>query len=575
MEGAMIRDVTSPNATIASPKRRLVRRRPSVVGLVGAAGGYAAALTPSLLPHSLTFLLLLTALGTLTGYAAGATVSWAANKIPWVSRHHPRTSIQVLIAAIIWLPALIFTPISVGWQAEQQSALDMPSALPGTVTVVAVTAVLAALLLIFGRATRLATNTLAALLTRRGPLHRWVSSRQPSHVHRSVLTVRVAIAGILIVAGFAIIQVGLGLLISSYDAQNADASGQSPANIGANSGSPDSLTPWSTLGREGRFFVSNSMSPSAIEAVTKEQAEVPVRVYVGMDQAQTPAERSALAVEELDRVGAWDREYLAIMAATGTGWIDPDAINSMEIVTGGDLTSVVVQYSAVPSWIGFVIDPKTTQVQNDSTVNAILAAWRTKPENQRPELILFGESLGAFGSQAAWPEGSTPQDVTAEIKRIIWVGPPSQSRLWKQWQADRSAGPMWQPVIGDGLIARTYISAGELERAVPSNGPVITFSAHPNDPVVYWSPDLLLQKLDWLNQPLGPGVDPRMRWFPVITYLQVGMDLISGGAPPEVGHNYAADAGPSIALTVNPPGWTLAKTQSLVRALPRLHYETG
>jgi uncharacterized membrane protein len=571
----MIRDVTSPNATIASPKRRLVRRRPSVVGLVGAAGGYAAALTPSLLPHSLTFLLLLTALGTLTGYAAGATVSWAANKIPWVSRHHPRTSIQVLIAAIIWLPALIFTPISVGWQAEQQSALDMPSALPGTVTVVAVTAVLAALLLIFGRATRLATNTLAALLTRRGPLHRWVSSRQPSHVHRSVLTVRVAIAGILIVAGFAIIQVGLGLLISSYDAQNADASGQSPANIGANSGSPDSLTPWSTLGREGRFFVSNSMSPSAIEAVTKEQAEVPVRVYVGMDQAQTPAERSALAVEELDRVGAWDREYLAIMAATGTGWIDPDAINSMEIVTGGDLTSVVVQYSAVPSWIGFVIDPKTTQVQNDSTVNAILAAWRTKPENQRPELILFGESLGAFGSQAAWPEGSTPQDVTAEIKRIIWVGPPSQSRLWKQWQADRSAGPMWQPVIGDGLIARTYISAGELERAVPSNGPVITFSAHPNDPVVYWSPDLLLQKLDWLNQPLGPGVDPRMRWFPVITYLQVGMDLISGGAPPEVGHTYAAAAGPSIALTVNPPGWTLAKTQSLVRALPRLHYETG
>lgn len=571
----MIRDVTSPNATIASPKRRLVRRRPSVVGLVGAAGGYAAALTPSLLPHSLTFLLLLTALGTLTGYAAGATVSWAANKIPWVSRHHPRTSIQVLIAAIIWLPALIFTPISVGWQAEQQSALDMPSALPGTVTVVAVTAVLAALLLIFGRATRLATNTIAALLTRRGPLHRWVSSRQPSHVHRSVLTVRVAIAGILIVAGFATIQVGLGLLISSYNAQNADASGQSPANIGANSGSPDSLTPWSTLGREGRFFVSNSMSPSAIEAVTKEQAEVPVRVYVGMDQAQTPAERSALAVEELDRVGAWDREYLAIMAATGTGWIDPDAINSMEIVTGGDLTSVVVQYSAVPSWIGFVIDPKTTQVQNDSTVNAILAAWRTKPENQRPELILFGESLGAFGSQAAWPEGSTPQDVTAEIKRIIWVGPPSQSRLWKQWQADRSAGPMWQPVIGDGLIARTYISAGELERAVPSNGPVITFSAHPNDPVVYWSPDLLLQKLDWLNQPLGPGVDPRMRWFPVITYLQVGMDLISGGAPPEVGHNYAADAGPAIALTVNPPGWSLAKTQSLVRALPRLHYETG
>jgi uncharacterized membrane protein len=317
------------------------------------------------------------------------------------------------------------------------------------------------------------------------------------------------------------------------------------------------------------------MTPAAIEAVTEESAEVPVRVYVGMQQGQTPAERSDLAVAELDRVGAWDREYLAIMAATGTGWIDPDAINSMEIVTGGDVTSVAVQYSAVPSWIGFVVDPETTQVQNDSTVNAILAAWRAKPEGERPTLILFGESLGAFGSQAAWPEGSTPQEVTAEIKHIVWIGPPSQSRLWKQWQADRTAGPMWQPVIGDAAIARTYISDVELEQAIPSEGPVITFSAHPNDPVVYWSPDLLLQKPDWLDQPLGPGVDPHMRWFPVITYLQVGMDLISGGAPPEVGHNYAADAGPAIALTVNPAGWTPAKTQSLVKALPSLHYETG
>ena len=571
----MIRVVTTTTSLVDLPNRRVVRRAPSTVGLVGAACGYAAALTPSLLPHALTFLLLLTALGTLAGYAIGATASWAANKVPWVHRHHPRRWIQFAIVAVIWLPALVFTPVSVGWQAEQQSALDMPSTLPGTVTVVAITAVVAALLLIAGRSIRLATNKIAALLTRRGPLHGWVSRRQPSHVHRSVLAVRVGVAGVLVVAAFVVIQVGLGLLISSYDSENADASGQSPARVGANSGSPDSLAPWSTLGREGRFYVSNAMTPAAIETVTEEPAEVPVRVYVGMQQGQTPAERSDLAVAELDRVGAWDREYLAIMAATGTGWIDPDAINSMEIVTGGDVTSVAVQYSAVPSWIGFVVDPETTQVQNDSTVNAILAAWRAKPEGERPTLILFGESLGAFGSQAAWPEGSTPAEVTAEIKHIVWIGPPSQSRLWKQWQADRTAGPMWQPVIGDGDIARAYISDVELEQAIPSAGPVITFSAHPNDPVVYWSPDLLLQKPDWLDQPLGPGVDPHMRWFPIITYLQVGMDLISGGAPPEVGHNYAADAGPAIALTVNPAGWTPAKTQSLVKALPSLHYETG
>jgi uncharacterized membrane protein len=557
------------------PPRRVVRRAPSIIGLIIAALGYAAALTPSLLPHPLSFLLLLTVLGTLTGYAAGAIASWALNKVPWINRHRPRVGIQVAIAVVAWVPAFIFTPVAVGWQAQQQDALDMPSALPSTVTVIVVTAIIGTVLLIGGRSIRLATNKIAALLIRRGPLHSWVSSRQPSHVHRSIAAVRVAVAGVLIMGAYALVQLGLGLLISSYDAENASASGQSSARVGVNSGGPNSLAPWETLGREGRFFVSNTMTEQAISAVTGDPAEVPVRVYVGMEQAATPAERSALAVAELDRVGAWERKYLAIMAATGTGWIDPDAINSMEIVTGGDLTSVAVQYSAVPSWIGFVVDPATTQAQNDSTVNAILAAWRTKPVDDRPELILFGESLGAFGSQAAWPEGSSPAEVTAEIGRIIWIGPPSQSRLWKQWQADRSSGPMWQPVIGDGSIARVFISDVELEAATPPIGPVITFSAHPNDPVVYWSPDLLLEKLDWLDPPLGPGVDSHMLWYPVVTYLQVGMDLISGGAPPEVGHNYAADAGPAIALTVNPPGWSPAKTQALVAALPKLSYVTG
>jgi uncharacterized membrane protein len=64
------------------PQRRVIRRAPSIIGLVVVALGYAAALTPSLLPHRLTFLLLLTVLGTLSGYAAGATASWAVNKLP-------------------------------------------------------------------------------------------------------------------------------------------------------------------------------------------------------------------------------------------------------------------------------------------------------------------------------------------------------------------------------------------------------------------------------------------------------------------------------------------------------------
>jgi uncharacterized membrane protein len=66
-----------------------------------------------------------------------------------------------------------------------------------------------------------------------------------------------------------------------------------------------------------------------------------------------------------------------------------------------------------------------------------------------------------------------------------------------------------------------------------------------------------------------------MRWFPIITFLQVGMDLISGGEPPEVGHNYASGIGPAVALTVNTPGWTADATDRLQAALPTLRYVTG
>jgi len=437
------------------------------------------------------------------------------------------------------------------------------------------TAAISAILILIGRLIRIATDGLAALIGRIGPLAKWRDSAAVRGSRLPVAVVRAVTAIVLLVLGGVLVRTGLDLLISSYDTVNADSSGQEPTNLGINSGSAGSLTPWDTLGREGRYYVSNTMTPAKIAAITGSPAKTPVRVYVGMQQGDTPEARTQLALKELDRVKAWDRPYLVIYAVTGTGWVNPDGINSLETVTGGDLTTVAVQYSAVPSWIGFVVDQSTTMIQNRDTVNAIVDAWKAKPADHRPELVLFGESLGSFGSQAAWDASATPGVVTTDIQKVIWVGPPAESTLWKPWQAGRSSGPAWQPVIGDGTIAHVYISPQELRAAGGHPGPTISFVAHPNDPVVYWSPDLLLREPDWLVPPLGPGVAPQMRWFPIITFLQVGMDLISGGEPPEVGHNYAAGIGPAVAVTVNPPNWTPEQTAKLSAALPSLMYVTG
>lgn len=555
--------------------RRTFTRPPSAPGLAMAAVGYAGALTPSLLPHTLVFLLFLTAVGTMSGYAIGTTAAWAVRKIPPIGRWQPQRWLVIAVPAALWLPALALTPIATGWQAKQQSALDMPAALPSTVTIIVGTSVICAVLLAVGRGARGLAVWLAARAARRGPLSRWVSGHQPSLVHRSIAVIRLGVAVILI--GIAVIglRAGMTWLISSYDSVNADTSGQSRGDIGENSGSPQSLAPWETLGREGRFYVGNTMTAERIWDLTGRPSERPVRLYVGMEQGETPDARSDLAIAELDRVHAWDRRYLVIFGVTGTGWVDPNAINALETVTGGDVTTIAVQYSAVPSWIGFVVDPDTTVIQNRNTTEAVLAAWHEQPADRRPELILFGQSLGSLGTQGAWSADDTPESVVADIPHVAWMGPPAESVLWKQWQADRTAGPAWQPVIGDGTITRILVSPADPAADQSKEPPTIVFAAHANDPVVYWSPELLLNQPDWLDAPLGPGVAPQMRWIPIITFLQVGMDLISGGEPPEVGHNYSASMAAAVALAVSPPEWTDDDTVRLKEALPGLMYLTG
>jgi len=557
-------------------QRSALLRPLSWVGLTVAAFGYLAGLTPSLLPRPLLFLIALTALGTVLWYAIGATAQWLVTAIcrrispaplgramdgpPQGTRWR---RLHFVVPVLAWLPAVAFTPIAVTWQAEQQSALAMPHPLPSTFAVLGGTAVLAGLFLLIGRTIRLLSGWLGRVLSHLGPLRRpgrgWIG--------------QAIAAGVLVLVGYLIVHGALMGVIASYAATNESTEGQVPAAAAGNSGSPGSPLGWETLGRQGRFFVDNPMTPADISEISGSPAVAPVRIYVGMQQGRTPQERSDLAVAELDRVSAWSREYLAIVGVTGTGWVDPDAANALEIVTGGDVTTVTAQYSAVPSWIGFLLDSRSTTEQNRALIDTVLRAWQAKPADSRPQLILFGESLGSFGTQAAWQADEPPLTVTDPISRIIWVGPPAESVLWRSYQANRTGGPAWQPVIGDGTVAQVFTSTAEVLTASPATGPRITFVAHPNDPVVYWTPSLFIRKPDWLSPPLGPGVDVHMRWFPLVTGLQVGMDLIVGGGPAEVAHNYTAETGPAIAQTVNPPGWTPQATERLMAALPGLDYQ--
>ena len=56
-------------------------------------------------------------------------------------------------------------------------------------------------------------------------------------------------------------------------------------------------------------------------------------------------------MRELERTGGFDRAVLAVIATTGTGWVNPAVPAALEYLYAGDTAVVAMQYSYLPSWI--------------------------------------------------------------------------------------------------------------------------------------------------------------------------------------------------------------------------------
>ena len=107
-----------------------------------------------------------------------------------------------------------------------------------------------------------------------------------------------------------------------------------PPTHPALSGSADSVAPFEDLGQQGRRFVTDVVTPELITSVLDEPAVAhPIRVFVGFDSEPLyQTGRAELALEELERTGAYDRRYLLLVSPTGTGWVDQTMIESAELL---------------------------------------------------------------------------------------------------------------------------------------------------------------------------------------------------------------------------------------------------
>ena len=96
------------------------------------------------------------------------------------------------------------------------------------------------------------------------------------------------------------------------------------------------------------------------------------------------------------------------------------------------------------------------------------------------------------------------------------------------------------------------------------NNPRMVYLQHASDPIVWWSPRLIVSRPEWLAEPRGRDVSPSIRWIPFVTFWQVTADMaFSTEVPAGHGHNYGPSAVPAWADIIPPQGWTPGRTAEL------------
>ncbi|HEU4347287.1 MAG TPA: alpha/beta-hydrolase family protein [Actinoplanes sp.] len=529
----------------------IVRRRLDLTGFTIAAAFYCFSLTPSLLPRAWYLQGVVSGITAAMGYGVGALVPQRllpprVRRIGWW---------LVLVAAPV--AGTVFVLLGTRWQKDLRRRLGM-AALDTSYTfrMVLISLVTFALLLLIARSLRLAVRGMALVLGRVTP--------EPVAYCAGFVVV------VLLAAGFVDTFLMSNLFAvadrrASVTNDGTDADVVAPSSS-LRSGGPYSLAPWSTLGRWGRDFVAEGPTKAELTGFAGRPALQPIRVYAGLQSADSVAARTRLVLREMDRTGAFERSVVAVFIPTGTGWVDGAVTNSLEYMYAGDTALVAMQYSYLPSWLSFVTDRSKVTDASSALITAVRGRWAAMPAGHRPKLLIFAESLGTLGTEKTFGDIGA---MVAGADGILLEGPTFANPIHAQLTENRAPGsPVWNPVSPDQPVAFAARPAELRNRAGPP--PKVVYLQNPTDPVVWWSPTLLYKNPAWLDKPRGPDVSPDMHWFPGITFWQTTVDMaFANGVPRGHGHQYKSGTVDGWAALAAPPGWTVRDTLRLRALLER------
>lgn len=523
------------------PTPRLTRWLPALcaTGLILGTLFFAAALTPSLVPRTGLVQGVLGGLSFAAGYGLGVMLAagWRALQLPqpgpwWEVRL--RLGLGALgLAVAVW--ALLRAP---HWQNDLRGLMGLdPVETVRPFTIAAVAAAVFAALWLLALLVRVTWRTLSGRLARRLP-------------GPQAVVLGVALTALLFwnIGNGVVVRGALAAFDGVYARLDALFEEDSPRPTDPlKTGSPASLIDWSGLGRQGRAFVAAPPDATQIEALTADltadftgaPALEPLRVYVGLNSAEDPEARAALALAELIRIGGFERGHLVIATPTGTGWVDPEGQRALELLLRGDTATVSVQYSYVASWIALLTEPGLGIETARAVFAAIYGHWQDLDPEERPRLWLNGLSLGAFNADLSH---DLHQVIADPYDGALFAGPPFASPTWRDVTRRRDAGsPAWLPTWRDGAAIRFTAQTDHLGEPAADWGRFrLVYLQYASDAIVFFEPESLWRRPEWMVGERGPDVSGYLRWLPVVTFLQLGIDVMTAVIPPlGHGHTYA------------------------------------
>jgi uncharacterized membrane protein len=542
--------------------RRLAGHLPRYTwsGTVGALLLGYASFTPSLLPRGWLLQALIAGITAAGGYALGVLVAWFVREVsggrgPGAGVRHRSWQVLAVAGPVLGLVVLW---LGYGWQKDTHElmGLEAPAAYDGP-AIVLVAALTFAVLIGVARAVRRFARWVIRLLGRFIPRR----AARPIGILVSTVLILFLFNGVLLQG--LVEAANSAFSLKDHGTEQGAVRPEAPER----SGSPASLISWDSLGLQGRNFVGKGPTRQDLVAFSGRPALEPVRAYAGLASGGSTDDRAALAVRDLERAGGFDRKVLVVVTTTGTGWVDPAGSDSLEYEFNGDTAMVAMQYSYLPSWISFLVDQTKARDAGRALFDHVYGVWARLPADHRPELLVFGESLGTFGGEAAFTGLGAIRNQT---DGVLWAGPPNFNGLWRGFVAGRApSSPEWLPVYDSGRAVRFADQPADLAKpSGPWGEPRVAYLQNGSDPIVWWTPQLILTPPDWLEGKNAPDVSQHMFWIPLVTFWQVTADMaFAVNVPQGHGHHYSADYVDGWAAVAQPPGWTPADADRLRRVI--------